>query len=64
MAKKTKKSTVRHTRAIQRDRSKRSNVAPPDAKIEQRLTELIKPVTEAQEPLSLTFCATYDEAEG
>ncbi len=50
MAKKTKKSTVRHTRAIQRDRSKRPNVAPPDAKIEQRLTELLTPAIEAQEP--------------
>jgi len=48
--KKTKKSTVRHTRAIQRDRSKRQNVGPPDAKIEQRLTELLKPAIEAQEP--------------
>jgi hypothetical protein len=38
MAKKTKKprkSTVRHTRAVQRDRSKRPNVAPPDEQVEQ-----------------------------
>ena len=48
--KKTKKSTVRHTRAVQRDRSKRPNVAPPDEKVEQRLTELLVPAIEAQEP--------------
>ena len=53
MAKKTKKpkkSTVRHTRAVQRDRSKRPNVAPPDEQVEQRLTELLVPAIEAQEP--------------
>jgi hypothetical protein len=38
-AKKT--STVRHTRAIQRDRSKRPLVAPPDEAITARLTELL-----------------------
>src|SRR5438067_762772 len=43
-----KKSTVRHTRAIQRDRSKRPNVAPSAASIEQMLTELIHPATYAQ----------------
>ena len=48
--KKTKKSTVRHTRAVQRDRSKRPNVAPPDEKVEQRLNELLMPAIEAQEP--------------
>ncbi len=50
MEKKTtkKKSTVRHTRAIQRDRSKRQNIAPPDAKIEQRLTEFLRPAIKAQ----------------
>jgi len=47
--KKTKKSTVRHTRAVQRDRSKRPNVAPPDEQVEQRLTELLVPAIEAQE---------------
>lgn len=47
---KTKKSTVRHTRAVQRDRSKRPNVAPPDEHVEQRLTELLVPAIEAQEP--------------
>jgi hypothetical protein len=41
-------STVRHTRAIQRDREKRPTPAPPDALIEQRLTELIHPATFAQ----------------
>jgi hypothetical protein len=45
---KSNKSTVRHTRAIQRDRSKRPTVAPPDDKIEERLTELIHPATYAQ----------------
>ncbi len=45
-AKKT--SSVRHTRAIQRDRSKRPLVAPPDAQISQRLTEIVHPATLAQ----------------
>lgn len=40
-----KPSSVRHTRAIQRDRSKRPVTAPPDEQISQRLTELIRPVT-------------------
>jgi hypothetical protein len=40
-----KTSSVRHTRAIQRDRSKRPPVSPPDAEIEARLTELIHPLT-------------------
>jgi hypothetical protein len=42
---KPKKSSVRHTRAIQRDRTKRPNSAPPDEKIEARLTEIIHPAT-------------------
>src|SRR5690242_16946641 len=42
---KPKKCTVRHTRAIQRDRTKRPNTAPPDDQIEARLTELIHPAT-------------------
>src|SRR5262245_3030128 len=42
---KPKKSTVRHTRAIQRDRTKRPNTAPPDQQIEARLTELVQPAT-------------------
>jgi hypothetical protein len=43
-----KRSSVRHTRAIQRDRSKRPTVAPPDAQMAQHLTELIHPATLAQ----------------
>jgi len=38
--KKRKKSSVRHTRAIQRDRSKRQSSPPPDEKITARLNEL------------------------
>lgn len=49
--KKKKKSSVRHTRAIQRDRSKRPNAAPPDEKIEQRLSELLEPAIKAQKAL-------------
>src|SRR3954467_13203542 len=45
---KPKKSSVRHTRAIQRDRTKRPNSAPPDEPIEARLTELVHPATYAQ----------------
>src|SRR5438094_3816661 len=45
---KPKKSSVRHTRAIQRDRTKRPNSAPPDEQIQARLTELIQPATYAQ----------------
>ena len=41
-------SSVRHTRAIQRDRSKRPDVAPPDEQIAERLTEIIHPATLAQ----------------
>jgi Transposase DDE domain len=40
-----KTSSVRHTRAIQRDRSKRPPVSPPDAQVAARLTELIHPLT-------------------
>ena len=43
-----KPSSVRHTRAIQRDRSKRPEVAPPDEQITERLTEIIHPATLAQ----------------
>lgn len=46
--KKKKKSTVRHTRAIQRDRSKRPIIAPPDEKVQQRLEGLLLPAIEAQ----------------
>src|SRR5215213_11975305 len=42
---KRKKSSVRHTRAIQRDRTKRPNTAAPDETIEARLTELVQPAT-------------------
>jgi hypothetical protein len=45
---KRKKSSVRHTRAIQRDRTKRPNSAPPDEQIVARLTDLIHPATYAQ----------------
>lgn len=40
-----KSSSVRHTRAIQRDRSKRALVAPPDEEVQARLTEIIHPAT-------------------
>lgn len=40
---KKKKSSVRHTRAIQRDRSKRQLASPPDEKIKARLSEWVKP---------------------
>jgi hypothetical protein len=40
--------SVRHTRAIQRDRSKRPDVAPPDERIAARLTEIIHPATLTQ----------------
>ena len=43
-----KTSSVRHTRAIQRDRSKRPNSAPPDEAVEAQLTEVIHPATFAQ----------------
>ncbi len=43
-----KSSSVRHTRAIQRDRSKRPLVAPPDEQVSQRLTDLVHPVTLSQ----------------
>lgn len=41
--KKKKKSSVRHTRSNQRDRSKRPVVAPPDEETAQRLGELMVP---------------------
>ena len=43
-----KPSSVRHTRAIQRDRSKRPPVGPPDPVVAERLAELIHPATLAQ----------------
>jgi hypothetical protein len=43
--KKPKKSSVRHTRAIQHDRTKRPNTAAPDAIVEQRLEDVVHPAT-------------------
>lgn len=43
-----KQSTVRHTRAIQRDRSKRPTAGPPDEKVVERLEEVVHPATLAQ----------------
>lgn len=40
-----KRSTVRHTRAIQVDRIKRPTVAPPDEKTKEVLTEVIHPAS-------------------
>lgn len=48
MSKKAK-STVRHTRAIQRDRSKRPIAAPPAEQVRDRLRQLILPVTQAEQ---------------
>jgi hypothetical protein len=45
---KPKASSVRHTRAIQRDRTKRPATAPPDAQVATRLSELIHPATYSQ----------------
>ena len=42
------KSTVRHTRAIARDRSKRSMSAPPAEAVVARLTEIVHPMTLTQ----------------
>lgn len=42
---KPKKSSVRHTRAIQRDRTKRQNTQAPDETVELRLEEIIHPLT-------------------
>jgi hypothetical protein len=41
----TKRSTVRHTRAIQRDRAKRPTVAPPAETVADQLTDLVHPAT-------------------
>jgi hypothetical protein len=43
-----KKSTVRHTRAIQRDRSKRVASAAPDEQVIARIQEVVHPATLAQ----------------
>jgi len=50
-----KKSSVRHTRAIQRDRSKRPVGAPPDAQIAARLGEFVQPAVLAQKDLVRTL---------
>jgi hypothetical protein len=52
-----KTSSVRHTRAIQRDRSKRPPAPPPAGEIAERLTELIQ-------PLSLQHQAAYYAQRG
>ena len=41
-------SSVRHTRAIQRDRTKRSISAPSDEQVKERLSEVVHPATLAQ----------------
>lgn len=43
-----KRSTVRHTRAVQRDRIHRVTTAPPSEQVATRLTDLISPATFAQ----------------
>lgn len=43
-----KRSSVRHTRAIQRDRTKRPTSAPPAEAVVARLTEIVHPATLAQ----------------
>jgi Transposase DDE domain len=45
---KKKARSVRHTRAVARDRSKRPPVAPPDEQVGARLNELIHPLTLSQ----------------
>lgn len=45
---KKKTSSVRHTRAIQRDRSKRPIVDPPEEQVAERLHDIIHPATLAQ----------------
>ncbi len=43
-----KVSSVRHTRAIQRDRRQRPVIEPPDEQVADRLAEIIQPTTLAQ----------------
>jgi hypothetical protein len=43
-----KKSSVRHTRAVQRARTTRQNAAPPADQITERLTEVVHPATLSQ----------------
>ena len=47
-AKPKKRSSVRHTRAIQRDRQHRPTSAPSAAAVAERLTEIVHPATLAQ----------------
>jgi hypothetical protein len=47
-AKPKKRSSVRHTRAIQRDRTKHALSAPPAEAVVARLTEIVHPATLAQ----------------
>ncbi len=47
-SRKSNKSTVRHTRAVQYDRSKRPTLDASDAQIEQLLSDLVQPATFAQ----------------
>lgn len=47
-AKPRKRSSVRHTRAIQRDRRQRLTSAPPAEAVAERLTEIVHPATLAQ----------------
>jgi hypothetical protein len=44
-----KKSTVRHTRAVQRDRSKRPLVAPPAEQVSARLQEVMLLAAQAEQ---------------
>ncbi|MHB8752171.1 MAG: hypothetical protein ACYDBJ_23635 [Aggregatilineales bacterium] len=48
MSNKPKKSSERHTRAVQRDQSKRQTAGPPVEAIEQRLEAMIHPATYSQ----------------
>ncbi len=43
-----KRSSVRHTRAIQRDQTQRPLSAPPAERVVERLTELVLPAAQAQ----------------
>ena len=47
-ARRRQPSSVRHTRAIQRDRRQRPTVAPPDPALATHLTDLVHPATLAQ----------------
>ncbi len=45
---KPNKSSVRHTRAIARDRTKSQTIAPPDAEVERLMRDIVQPATWAQ----------------